>query len=251
MFPCCWCRLDREGWAGRLGQEGQAEGRQAPRCEWGCRESCRVLLAEPPGACLSGGGGGAADSGPGRRSPSSRSPTPPAAAQPGPTRGLGGSVACAAWARPTLKLSPGGRGQEARTARSRAGAGRASPQPTGEGSHRPPAASEGRCPGRPAKLAQNKSKSSGRRRGARRRGRTPAARAPRVQPACGACGAQPPLPGAEESRAPRSAPQPPESRLQRVRGCSRGHTCGAPASPGGAPQSGAPILINALIRGRH
>lgn len=165
MFPCCWCRLDREGWAGRLGQEGQAEGRQAPRCEWGCRESCRVLLAEPPGACLGGGGGGAADSGPGRRSPSSRSPTPPAAAQPGPTRGLGGSVACAAWARPTLKLSPGGRGQEARTARSRAGAGRASPQPTGEGSHRPPAASEGRCPGRPAKLAQNKSKSSGRRRG--------------------------------------------------------------------------------------
>lgn len=178
MFPYCWCRLDREGWAGRLGQEGQAEGRQAPRCEWGCRESCLVLLAEPPGACLGGGGGGrAADSGPGRRSPSSRSPTPPAAAQPGPTRGLGGSLACAAWARPILKLSPEGRGLEARDSKV-LGRRRACVYAAHGRRLAPPAASEGRCPGRPAKLAQNKSKSSGRRRGARRRGRTPAARAP-------------------------------------------------------------------------
>lgn len=123
-----------------------------------------------------------------------------------------------------------------------AGEERACPQPTGEGSHRlparPPAASEGRCPGRPAKLAQNKSKSSGRRRGGGAAAREDPP--PSGQGAPGAAGVR----GLRDSAAPpwkrrtrgapRSAPQPPpppESRLQRVRGCSRGHTCGAPASP--------------------
>lgn len=114
----------------------------------------------------------------------------------------------------------GGRGQEARTARSRAGAGRASTQPTSEGSHHPPRP-RGAAPGRPAKLAQNKSKSSGLPRGGGRGGagghRQPGA--PRCSRRAGLAGgsAAPPWKEAEDSRAPRSAPR--RSRRVQIAAC--------------------------------
>lgn len=231
------------GWEAR---ERGAEGLQAPRCEWGCRESCRVLRAEAPGPCT-GGGSRAADSGPGHRSTSGRSPTPPAAAQPGPTRGLGSSLACAAWARPTPKLSPGvAGGRRGLNVLGRRGACDHAAHGRGLA---PPAASEGRCPARPASWHKTKVRVrgvGGGRGGAGGRGQTGRPGTAGVRGLRDS--AAPPQRGGTAGTALRAADA--ESRLQRVRGCSRGHTCGAPASPG-APQSGAPILINALIRGRH
>lgn len=222
MFPCCWCRLDREGWAGRLGQEGQAEGRQAPRCEWGCRESCGVLLPEPPGACLGGGGGGgrAADPALAAARPGAGAPLRPQ--RPGPARP---AASAALWpARRGLgrtpKLSPGGRGQEARTARSRAGTGRASTQPTGECLHRPPRP-RGAARGGPQSWHKTKVRVRGVGAGGGRGGagghRQPGA--PRCSRRAGLAGgsAAPPWKEAEDPRAPRSDPR--RSRRVQIAAC--------------------------------
>lgn len=137
-----------------------------------------------------------------------------------------------------------------------AGAERACPQPTGEGSHRPPAR-----PPRPRGAAragpQSWHKTKVRVRGVggegeRRRGKThpPAARAPRVLPACGACGTQPPLPGSgglAGHRAPRRSRRRRRSPDCSVSGAAAADTrAGRPQAPGGAPQSGAPILIKRI-----
>lgn len=236
MFPCCWCRLDREGWAGRLGQEGQAEGRQAPRCEWGCRESCGVLLPEPPGTCLGGGGGGgrAADPALAAARPGAGAPLRPQ--RPGPARPAASE---ALWpARRGLgrtpKLSPGGvagrrrglqgpgpaRGVRLRSPRAKARTARrvrgALPRGGPQSWHKTKVRVRG-FGGVGGAAAREDTGSQGR---------------PGAAGVRGLRGAQPPLPGRKRRtrghRAPLRAAAA-ESRLQRVRGCSRGHTCGAPA----------------------
>lgn len=130
---------------------------------------------------------------------------------------------------PDPETFAGGRGREARTQ----GPGPArgvrprSPRARARTARRV----RGALPGPARKLAQNKSKSSGRQRGARWRGEDAGRQGAPVQPACGACGTPPPLPGAEEPRAPRSAPQTPSPDCS-VSGAAAADTrAGRPQAP--------------------
>lgn len=181
--------------------------------------------------------------------------------RPGParpeTRGLGGSLACAAWARPDpetfawgsraggeASTGPGPAwGVRVRSPRAKARTARrvrgALPWGGRQSWHKTKVRVRGGGGGRGA-AAREDTGSQGRPGAAGVRGSRGVRSRPSREGSGGVAGT-----------ALRSAPQPPSPDCS-VSGAAAGDTRAgrSPAKPG-APQPGAPILINALIRGRH
>lgn len=136
MFPCRWCRRDREEQAGRLEKEGRRASKPHAASGFAGKVagSCVLRL---PGRALAAAAAGQPTLVPATARPRTGAPVHPQ--RPSPARP---AASAALWparsghARPrNFRRRPRAGGKDAR---SWADAGRATTEPTGKGSHRPP-----------------------------------------------------------------------------------------------------------------